>query len=519
MSDVINLTPLQELKMLCSYSLVEPVPYDFISCKTLKTNYIYVTSETCNIDNQLIHEALETCIDKALDYDFMNTIVLASLLRKHDFIEVAHVIMIRAVLHPKRVEFNKIRGPLLTCYLAYITRTAKEIFFQVKYFLHVNKGIKHTPSILKRVWAKEISALTWNELSECFLQPSLPVIDAIRICHAHSPAIDQLMRYGGIFPVIPILNYRQFLATCENYSGSALWAHILYNMFTMPCSSSPTAAYTHIGFEFNGKHHVISDYDGLIHHMDFIEYFLSDKKDDEWLSFALTAIKAGVKHFDTSVFEYFRIILSYTLHRQYYWNDLNDQIIQAFSDCINEKLDKEGKVLTSTLCLADDSTDDEYVSSFNIFAAARYACISAADDVYVYNQTSYTTTSMNAKYDVITRLSEALTNSEDDPEVNFAARILKDKIDNNISYDNILMFVSGRPGFDIEQLLNIYRTQVNSKVNVIIIDTSEVALQEYEKAEISLDYRTCYAPVFANFGNSKEDFICNLINFWNSFDK
>lgn len=518
MSDTINLTPLQELVMLCSYGLVEPVPYDFTSWKIPKTNYIYVTSKTCNIDNQLIHEAVETCIDKALDYDFTNTLMLATWLRKHDFIEIAHVIMIRAVLHPKRAEFNKTHRSFLTCHLAYVTKTPKEIFFQVKYFLHVNQGIKHTPSILKRVWAKEISALTWDELSRCFLESSLPVIDAIRICHAHSFAVDRLMKHDGIFPIIPIMNYRQFSAMYDKYSGTSLWAHILYNIFTMPCSSSATAIYTYNGFEFNGKHYVISDYDGLIHHMDFVEYFLGNKKDNEWLSFALAAIKAGVKHFDTSVFEYFRIILSYTLRKQYCWNDSSEQIIQAFSECINEKLAMEGEKLTSTLCLADGSTKNEYVSSFNIFAAARYACISAANDVYVYNQTSYVTTSMNAKYDVITRLSEALTDSEDDSQINFAAKILNDTIDNNISYDNILMFVGGRPGFDIEQLLNSYRAQVNPKVNVIIIDTSEVASQEYEKAEVLLDYRTCYAPVFANFGNSKEDFICNLINFWNSFD-
>ena len=203
-----TINPLDTLKMISASSIFgEPAYYrngEFES--GIVRDSVYAThrlfSEYSIIDDKFsglkTSEIMEMAIDEALDFDYEATLRFAVELR-HDYLMRLNpqVIMVRAAAHPKRAEFSKDNPGEFAAINRQVMSRADEPATQLAYWLYRNSGKSKIPSILKRSWAHKLSSLSRYELYK-YRNAGLGIIDTVRVCHAHSKDIDELMQTGTI---------------------------------------------------------------------------------------------------------------------------------------------------------------------------------------------------------------------------------------------------------------------------------------------------------------------------------
>ena len=200
-SYVIN--PLDTLKMITASSIFgEPSYYRdskrgarYCVDKLIK-GFSVIPEDYENLDTETI---MENAIDKALDYNFNATLEWAVELRHDYFMRLnPQVIMVRAARHPKRKEFsNEYPGKFDEINQKVMSR-ADEPMSQMSYYLYSNRGKKNNiPSILKRSWANKISKLGRYQVAK-YKNHEIGMINAVRLCHAHSNVVDELMQTGTV---------------------------------------------------------------------------------------------------------------------------------------------------------------------------------------------------------------------------------------------------------------------------------------------------------------------------------
>jgi len=143
-------------------------------------------------------EIMEKVIDAALDFDYEATLHWAVTLRRDYFMRLnPQVIMVRAAAHPKRVEFTDKQPGEFAKINNQVMSRADEPATQLTYWLYKNSSKAKIPSVLKRSWANKLSALSRYELYK-YKNAGLGIIDTVRVCHANSADIDELMRTGTL---------------------------------------------------------------------------------------------------------------------------------------------------------------------------------------------------------------------------------------------------------------------------------------------------------------------------------
>lgn len=203
------LSPVETLKMVTASSIFgEPSYY-----RDSKTKDSYVSSILkYHVDKHVTdvvipdkyegmktEDIMEQVIDEALDYDFKATLEWASYLR-HTFNMRLNpqVIMVRAAVHPKRSEFTKAHPGLFDEINQSVMRRADEPLTQMTYYLYNNKGKKNNiPSVIKRSWANKLSKLNTYNIAK-YKNAEIGMINGVRLCHANSPVIDELMTNGTV---------------------------------------------------------------------------------------------------------------------------------------------------------------------------------------------------------------------------------------------------------------------------------------------------------------------------------
>lgn len=144
-------------------------------------------------------EIMEDAIDVALDYDFDGVLEWAKELRLHYNMRLnPQVIMVRAAVHPKRKEYTGSHKGKFGEVEQIVMRRADEPMSQIAYYIYLNGGAKaNMPSVLKRALAKRLSASSAYEVNK-YKQHEIGMIDAVRITHAHSQVLDELMQTGKV---------------------------------------------------------------------------------------------------------------------------------------------------------------------------------------------------------------------------------------------------------------------------------------------------------------------------------
>lgn len=200
-SYVVN--PLDTLKMITASSIFgEPSYYrDGKRSKKYCVNdlvkeFSIIPEEYEGLNTETI---MENAIDKALDYDFNATLEWAVTLRHDYFMRLnPQVIMVRAAVHPKRKEFSNEHPGKFDKINQQVMSRADEPMSQMSYYLYYNNGKKNNiPSILKRSWNNKMSNLGRYQIAK-YKNHEIGMINAVRLCHAHSDVIDELMQTGAV---------------------------------------------------------------------------------------------------------------------------------------------------------------------------------------------------------------------------------------------------------------------------------------------------------------------------------
>ena len=176
--------PLLELEMVAASSIFGEKSYykkDGVENKELNT-----TTSTF----------IKAC-DNALSYDFKGVLELAKKLRyEYNMRLNPALIMVRAVMHEGRKAFNEENKVFMRACIEEVINIPTDIWNQFELWMFFNGSKSKLPSILKRAWADKLNSTKKYQLAKYKIKAK--IIDLVRICHAHSEDIDELMKSGTI---------------------------------------------------------------------------------------------------------------------------------------------------------------------------------------------------------------------------------------------------------------------------------------------------------------------------------
>lgn len=197
-----RLNPIDTLRMIAASSIFgEPSYYranikesPFVPEEEIIKDELFVSYK-----DKSTTEIFTDAIDKALDYDFGATLELAKELRNEYWMRLnPQVIMVRAAIHPKRKEWSTNNPGKFNEIQAVVMKRADEPATQCAYYLYLNNGKKsNMPSILKRSIADKLSHLGRYQVNK-YKNAEIGMINAVRLTHANSPVLDELMRTGNV---------------------------------------------------------------------------------------------------------------------------------------------------------------------------------------------------------------------------------------------------------------------------------------------------------------------------------
>ena len=316
-----KLDPIETLKMIASSSIFgEPSYYRdnkiedgiFRPDDEIIPDVLFTDSEDLSTT-----EVFTKAIDNALEYDFGETLKIAASIRNDYNMRLnPQVIMVRAALHPKRKEWTAKNPGEFNKYEKLCMLRADEPATQLSYFLFVNNGKKtKMPSILKRSIAEKLSKLSRYQVNK-YKNHEIGMINAVRLTHANSPVLDELMKTGTL-----VVNEEQQTWEQKRSAGMS-WVDIL-----------KTTKMGHMALLRNIRN-VFTEIDDKT----LCEAYMADLKD-------------GVLEGRQFPFRYesaYRMIKESTVnHKQY--------ILDCLEECIDVAVNNLPRLNGKTVCLSDNS--------------------------------------------------------------------------------------------------------------------------------------------------------------------
>lgn len=202
-----TINPLDTLKMITASSIYgEPSYYidSNTNKKTLSKAVFRIDRliDDCFIPEQYVGKTtnviMEEATDAALSYDFAATLEWAVKLRNEFNMRLnPQMIMVRAALHPGRKAFTEAHPGEFDRINQEIMLRPDEPMSQMAYYIYKNGKKNGMPSVLKRSWANKLSKLSRKNIAK-YKNHEIGMINAVRICHASSAPIDELMKNGTI---------------------------------------------------------------------------------------------------------------------------------------------------------------------------------------------------------------------------------------------------------------------------------------------------------------------------------
>ena len=285
-------------------------------------------------------EVMTKVIDNALDFDFEGTLALAVELRKDYMMRMnPQVIMVRAALHPKREEFTSKHPRQFDMYNQRVMSRADDALIQMNYYLYLKGSKSSIPSILKRSWARNLSKQSRYSMYK-YCNHELGMIDAVRICHAKSPVIAELMSRGRIEVTEDIATWESM--KMQGYS----WSEIIQN-----CDMGHMA--------------MLRNIKNVIEHVDSIELL------DNYFDKLLAGVKTG-KQFP---FRYYRAYIELRDSQSKYAS----MAINVVEKCMSIAIENMPKLKGNVYCLTDNSGSawESFTSEYGRTVIAEINNISA----------------------------------------------------------------------------------------------------------------------------------------------
>lgn len=262
-------------------------------------------------------EIMTEAIDASLDYDYEGTLNWAVELRTVYNIRLnPQIIMVRAAIHPKRKEFtanNKVNFRFINCQ---VMQRADEPMVQIAYYLFINNGKKNNiPNILKRSWSDKLSSLKPYAINK-YKNAEIGMINAVRMCHANSDNINELMSTGDIQVSNSETTWEQMRSAGKD------WMYIIEN-----CNISHMALIRNLRNIFSEINNVA----------------IADA--------VIAELKRGVLHGKQFPFRYYsayKAIRDSNVHHK-------DILLDAIEDCVDISIANMPQLSGKTICLTDNS--------------------------------------------------------------------------------------------------------------------------------------------------------------------
>ena len=421
-------------------------------------------------DGKSTTEIFQEAIDQALSYDFRGTLELAAELRNTYNMRLnPQVIMVRAAMHPDRIAFTKKNPNEFHRINQLVMKRPDEPVTQLTYYLYLCEGKKNKiPSLLKRSTAKKLSSLSAYAVNK-YKNAEIGMINAVRITHANSKVIDELMKTGAV----TVSEQEQ---TWEQKRSAGMdWREIVN-----------TTDMGHMAMLRNLRN-IFTEIEDLQFCMGFLD-----------------KLKAGVLTGKQFPFRYYSaynaVKTAHDLHHR-------NEILQALEECMEISIQNMPKLKGRTMCLSDNSGSawgcitSEYgtvtIAEIDNLSAVIAAKCSEEGEVGKFGDKLI---KFNVKKPVLQQ-TEAIT-AKRSSDVGAATeggiwKFFRDAIKNKIFYDNIFIFSDQQAGtgglygtdqdmseykkagfacrssyVNVYKLVLDYRNQVNPKVNVFSVQTA-----------------------------------------------
>jgi len=474
--DSYRINPLDTLKMIAASSIFGEASY---YRSNVRDGKFYFETEFSDefakmifsiYDGKSTTEIFQETIDAALDYDFKATLELAAELRHTYHMRLnPQVIMVRAAVHPKRKAFTEEYPNEFNRINQLVMYRADEPCTQLSYYLYLTGGKKNQiPSVLKRSLARKLSGLSAYAVNK-YKNAEIGMINAVRITHANSPVLNELMKTGAV-------SVEESQQTWEQKRSAGMeWREIVQ-----------TTDMGHMAMLRNLRN-IFTELDDLQFCFGYLE-----------------KLKAGVltgKQFPFRYYSAYQAVKkAENIHHR-------KEILNALEECIDISLANMPKLKGRTMCLSDNSGSawgcipSEYGSVTiaeidNLSSVIAVKCSEEGqvgkfgDKLIVFNVNEstlkQTETITSGKYADVGASTEG-----------GIWKFFRDAIKNKTFYDNIFIFSDQQAGtgglygtsedtreykeqgylcknsyINVYKLILKYRKQVNPKVNVFSVQTA-----------------------------------------------
>lgn len=513
-----RLTPLNTLKIVAASSIFgEPQYYrdsgvtdakaGIKTVKNLATIREYSILSSLFGGTKTAADVFTLAIDNALDYDFKGTLELALELRKEYFMRLnPAVIFVRASIHKNREAFNVANPGIMKMIGKAIALRPDDLTNQFEYFMYLNGSKKGLSSLMKRTWADKLKEFSRYQLNK---YKGKRLIDLVRISHANSADIDELMRTGT-------LEVAQTEQTWEMMrSAGKTWREILQtiDMPHMALLRNLRGIFTEINNTAEAKE-------------------------------ILEALKAGVvkgKQFPFRYFSAYRAVKAESVNHK-------TMILDALEECLDISVANMPKLSGKTMCLSDNSGSawGSFNSEYGTVTVAEIANLSSLITAMQSDEGEIGVFGDNLVTQGVSKRTGLLKQHEDMNAIERVHRRVGGGTENGIwlffdkairnkeHYDNIFIYSDMQAGhgnlygvnsreyakyihkrggsyIDVLALVEKYRATVNKKVNVF---TVQVAGYDNSALPENL-YR---GAILAGWTGKEPMFAKALIDTWNQIE-
>lgn len=483
-----NVNPLLELEMIASSSIFgEKSYYRDNSREKNSTTDIFIKS-----------------CDKSLDYDFEGTLNLAKMLRKKYLMRLnPALIVIRAVMHKDRKKFNHEHKNFMRECIKEIISIPTDMWNQFELWMYFNTTKNKLPSILKRAWADKLVSTSRYHLNK--YKTKARIIDLVRVCHAYSKDIDELMKTGHI-------TINESENTWEKLrSEKKPWIEILKQTYV-----------PHMALLRN------------------LRGIFNEVNDVNVMKQVLKMLENGVESGKQFPFRYFTAIKMIEKSRINFFQE----VVDSLNNCLDTSVNNFPRLKGKTICLSDNSgsawgtipteygtvtvaeidnlssiltainSDDGYVGIFG----DRLEIVHIDNNKKIFNQLKS-----------INKIGEEIGGSTENGIWLFFDNAIKEKI----YYDNIFIYSDQQAGhgglygidsrqykdfsynngdyIDVLKLVYKYRQVVNPKVNVFSVQTAGYTNNILPENE----YRT---SILTGWTGKEAVYADEMISIWDRID-
>ena len=481
--------PLLELEMVAASSIFGEKSYYMVDG---------VKDKELNSTTQMF---IKAC-DNALSYDFKGVLELAKKLRyEYNMRLNPALIMVRAVMHEDRTVFNEENKGFMKECIEEILNIPTDIWNQFELWMFFNGSKSKLPSILKRAWADILNKTKKYQLAK--YKTKAKIIDLVRICHAHSDDIDELMKNGTI-------EVSDEESTWEKLrSEGKSWTEILQSTYV------PHMALLR---NLNGIFKEIQD---------------SNVKNQ-----VLKLLEDGVEKGKQFPYRY------YTAIKNLSNINFKPDVEASLNRCLDKAMDNFPKLKGKTICLSDNSGSawgaftSEY-GSVNIAEIDNLSSVMTAinsDEGYVgIFGDRLEIESVNKRDGVLSQLDKIQSKHSHNiggSTENGIWLFFDEAIRKKIHYDNIFIYSDQQAGhgglyglnsrdyseyvtrghyIDVLKLIQVYRQRVNPKVNVFSVQTAGYNNNVVPENE----YRT---SILTGWTGKESVYANALIDIWNRME-